>query len=68
MDLKKISDVTNLPTKTALNTKAKGIENKIPNNLDFITTPELSRSTKISFDARIKEAAKRHASKSRYCP
>ena len=31
---------------------------------DFITTPEFSRLTKISFDARMKEAAKNLASKS----
>ena len=60
----KIPDITNLAIKVALNTKATVIENKIPDTTGFITTPEFNRLTKISFDARMKEAAKTLASKS----
>ena len=46
---------TNLTTKAPLNTKATEIENKIPDATGFTTAPEFNRSTKINFDARIKE-------------
>ena len=36
--------------------KAIEIDSKIPNTSSFITTPELNRLTKISFDERTKEA------------
>ena len=39
------------------------IKNKISDITSFITTPELNRLTKISFDARMKTAAKNLASK-----
>ena len=41
-----------------MNAKATEIENKIPDTGHFINTQEFKRLTKISFDARIKEAAK----------
>ena len=66
-----IPDITNLATKadllkinTALNTKTAETENKIPDTSHFINTPEFNRLTKISFDARMKEVEKSHASKS----
>ena len=45
-----------LLTKSALNTKATKIANKIPNHNRFITIPEFNRSTKINFDTIMKEA------------
>ena len=60
----KITDNTNLATKTVLNTKSTEIENKIPDTTSFITTPKFNRLTKIGFDAKIKEAAKSLALKS----
>ena len=47
--------ITNFAGKVALNTKAKEIDNKIPNTADFVTTLEFNRLTNISFDARMKE-------------
>ena len=57
-------DITNLTTKPALNTKDTEVENKITHFASSITTPGFHRLTKISFDARIKEAAKSLTSKS----
>ena len=51
----KISYITNLPTKTALDIKVADIENNLHDIVGFITTPELSRLTKTCFDARIKK-------------
>ena len=48
--------IANLATKADLNMKAIEIDSKIPNTSSFITTPELNRLTKISFDERTKEA------------
>ena len=48
----------------ALSATATGIGNKIPDTVSWITTPELSRLTKTSFDTRTKKAAKSLASKS----
>ena len=42
----------------ALNTKDTEIESKIPDTTAFITPPEFNTLTKISFDARMKEATK----------
>ena len=50
-----VSDITNLATKAALDTNSTEIENKIPDITDFITTHEGNRSTKINFDARMKQ-------------
>ena len=44
-----------MATKAALNTNSTEIENKITDTTDLITTLELNRLTKISFD---EEAAK----------
>ena len=60
----KLPDITNLATKVALNTKSTEIVDKILNTTGFIVTPEFNRLSKISFDARIKEAVKILASKS----
>ena len=60
----KTPGITNLATKAALNTKTTDIENKTTDATSFIITPELNRLTKISFDAKIKEAAKSLASES----
>ena len=60
----KILGITNLATKAALNTEATRIENKMAYTITLITTPEISRLTKILFDARIKVAAKLFASRS----
>ena len=59
----KISDVTDLATKDALNTKTAEIEDKIPNTTGFTTTLPHNRLAKISFDARMKEAEKNIATK-----
>ena len=60
----KILGITNLATKAALNTEATRIENKMAYTITLITTPEISRLTKILFDARIKVVAKLFASRS----
>ena len=57
----KTNGITNLATTAVLNTKATEIENKELDIAGFITT---SRLSKISFDSRIKEAAKSVARKS----
>ena len=62
----KITDITNLATKAALNTKAKEIENKTLDTTNVITTPEFNRLTKISFDSKMREAAKSFANKSQF--
>ena len=54
----KIPDVTNLATKSALNTKAAETENEIPDTSHFINTQAFNKLTKISVDARMKEAEK----------
>ena len=51
-------------TTTTLNTKHIQIENKIPDTKGSFRSPEFNRLTKISFDARIKEATKSLVSKS----
>ena len=58
----KIPDITYLATKAALNIKAIEIRNKITDISNF---EELNRLTKISFDARLKEAEKILASKTK---
>ena len=55
---RKIHDITNLATKAALNTKSKDIENEILDTTSFNTIDEIAQMT---FDVRIKEAAKRPA-------
>ena len=55
--------ITNLATKAILNTQATETENKIPDNTDFITSPEFNKIKKIFFDARMKEAAESLLSK-----
>ena len=59
-----IHSVLSLANKATLNTKAKEIKNTIPDTTSFITTPEFSRFTKLSFEARIKEGTKSLTSKS----
>ena len=60
----KIPEITSIATKAALNTKATDIANKIPDSTShFVNNQEFNRLTKISFDARMKEAAKGLASK-----
>ena len=59
-----IRSVLSLANKATLNTKAKEIKNTIPDTTSFITTPEFSRFTKLSFEARIKEGTKSLTSKS----
>ena len=49
-------DISN--TKATLNTEVTEIENKVPDTTGFITTPEFNRLTKISFGAKMKQAAK----------
>ena len=61
----KIPEITNLATKAVLNTKAKEIENKILDDTGLFTTQEFSRLRKISFEGKMKEAAKSLASRSR---
>ena len=57
-------DITSLATKAALNTKFTEIANKITETISrFVNTQEFNRLTKISFDTRMKEAAKGLASK-----
>ena len=58
-----IRSVLSLANKATLNTKAKEIKNTIPDTTSFITTPEFSRFTKLSFEARIKEGTKSLTSK-----
>ena len=55
--------ITNQATKVALNAKATEMENEILDTTGFITIPEFNRLTKISFDAKMKEAMKNIASK-----
>ena len=45
-----------MATTVAINTKAIEINNKIPDTIDFITTPEFIRP--LSFDARMKKMQK----------
>ena len=60
----KTNGITNLATTAVLNTKATEIENKELDIAGFITTSVFNRLSKISFDSRIKEAAKSVARKS----
>ena len=53
-----MTSVTGLVTTASLNTKAKEIENKIPETTGFITTTEFKRLTKINFRAEIKQEVK----------
>ena len=52
-------------TTAGLNAKATKIGSKKHDTASFITTQEFNRLTKISFDAKMKEAAKILASKSK---
>ena len=61
----KTPGITKVATKAILNTKAAEIENKIPDDTGFTTTPEFNKLRKIGFDARMKEATKSLAIKSR---
>ena len=45
MLIKRLLDTTRLVTKTVLNTKISEVENKIPNNDKYITTPEFNKLT-----------------------
>ena len=47
--------VTGLVTTASLNTKAKEIENKMPETRGFIATPDFKRLTKTYFIAEIKQ-------------
>ena len=58
-----IPGTTNLVTKAALITKSAEIKNETADTTGFITTPEFNGLTKVSFDARMKEATKNLASK-----
>ena len=57
------TNITNLSTKSALNTKATKIETKIPDTAGFITTSEFKRLAKMSFNAIMKEEVKSIANK-----
>ena len=59
----RIPDITNLAAKPGINTKATKIENKLPVTTHFVATPEFHRLSKMSVNARIKEAAKISPSK-----
>ena len=50
---KKIPDTSGLVITTVLNTKISEVENKIPNNDKYITTPEFSKLTAESFARRL---------------
>ena len=54
----KIPGLINPTVKATLNTKVTETENKISDTTGFVTTPEFNTLTKMSFDARIEEAAK----------
>ena len=43
-------------TTTVLNTKISEVENKIPDNSKYITTPEFNKLTAEVFAARVKQA------------
>ena len=47
-----------MTAKVTLNTKARVIENKIPDTTVLVTATEFNRLTKISFDARTKQEVK----------
>ena len=51
-------DISNLATKSARNTKATEIKNKILNTSHFIKTQEFIRLIKIRFNTKIKETAR----------
>ena len=57
------TNITNLVTKAALNTKATEIEHEILDISHFINTQELNGLTKITFDPRMKGEEKSLASK-----
>ena len=44
------------------NRKPQNMKTKIPDNTDFITTPEFNRLTKTNFDTRMKQEAQDLAS------
>ena len=48
----KIAGITILTTKSVLNAKVKGIENKIPDITGFITTNQFSGLTEINVNER----------------
>ena len=49
-------DTSGLVTTTALNTKISEVENKIPKNDKYVTTPEFNKLTAENFTARLKQA------------
>ena len=59
-----MSDITNLGTKAALNTKVTENKKEIPGKSAFSATSKFSRLGKISFNVRMKEATKILAIKS----
>ena len=61
----KICNFTGFVTTAGLNAKATKIGSKKHDTASFITTQEFNRLTKIRFDAKMKEAAKILASKSK---
>ena len=48
--------ITDLVTKTALNTKSEEIENKVHSTISFIILPEFKRLTEIRFDTWMTQA------------
>ena len=51
----KITNATNLVTKTVLNTKLREVQNKIPYHAKYITTQEFNKVTAENFAARLKQ-------------
>ena len=49
-------DTTHLAIDVNLTTNYIDIEHKMPNTTSFIKTPEYNELTKLSFDAKVKEA------------
>ena len=62
----KILEITNLATKAALNIKATGIENEIPDTSHFINTQAFNRLKKIKRWCKNERSRKKLAS-SKYC-
>ena len=51
----KITNATNLVTKTVLNTKLREVQNKVPYHAKYITTQEFNKVTAENFAARLKQ-------------
>ena len=54
--IKQILDISGLVTETVLNTKTNEVENKVPNNSEYITTQEFSKFTAQDFASKLKQA------------